>query len=122
MNRKITLLISLFVVLSFILSACAQATPAPQPTQPPAKAEPTKAPEATKAPAPAATKAPEPTKAPASKYSEAPMLAEQVKAGKLPAVDQRVSEQPLVLKAIEEIGQYGGVWRRAWKGPSDLHA
>ncbi|MBM4459433.1 MAG: ABC transporter substrate-binding protein [Chloroflexi bacterium] len=122
MNRKITLLISLFVVLSFILSACAQATPAPQPPQPPAKAEPTKAPEATKAPAPAVTKAPEPTKAPASKYSEAPMLAEQVKAGKLPAVDQRVAEQPLVLKAIEEIGQYGGVWRRAWKGPSDFHA
>jgi len=50
------------------------------------------------------------------------MLAELVKAGKLPPVDQRVSQEPLVIKAIEEIGQYGGTWRRAWKGPSDFHA
>ena len=50
------------------------------------------------------------------------MLAELVKAGKLPPVDQRVSADPLVVKAIEEIGQYGGTWRRAWKGPADFHA
>jgi peptide/nickel transport system substrate-binding protein len=83
---------SLLVVLTLVLTSCAQATPAP-------KAEPTKA------PAPAATKAPEPakaepTKAPApaaSKYAEAPMLTELVKAGKLPAIDQRLPEVPLVV-------------------------
>ena len=50
------------------------------------------------------------------------MLADLIKAGKLPAVDQRVSQNPLVVKAIEEVGQYGGTWRRAWKGPADFHA
>jgi peptide/nickel transport system substrate-binding protein len=115
-RRKWLTLLSVLVILSFVLTACG----APAPTAAP-PAEPTKA------PAPAPTKAPEPTKAPAAaapagKYTEAPMLAELVKAGKLPPVDQRVSADPLVIKAIEEIGQYGGVWRRAWKGPADFHA
>ena len=35
--------------------------------------------------------------APAMKYKEAPMLAELVKAGKLPPVDQRLPENPLVV-------------------------
>lgn len=122
MNRRTWMtLLSVLMILSFVLTACGgAATPAPQA---PVKAEPTKAPAA----APAATKAPEPTKAaaapaPAGKYTEAPMLAELVKAGKLPSVDQRVSADPLVVKAIEEIGQYGGTWRRIWKGPADFHA
>ncbi|MGQ9632382.1 MAG: ABC transporter substrate-binding protein [bacterium] len=53
------------------------------------------------------------------KYKEAPMLAEMVKAGKLPPVEERLPKEPLVLKPLEEIGQYGGTWRRAWLGPSD---
>ena len=35
--------------------------------------------------------APVPASAQAAKYKESPMLAEQVKAGKLPPVDQRLS-------------------------------
>ena len=41
-------------------------------------------------------------------YNEAPMLAERVKAGELPPVDQRVSDEPLVVVPYQEIGQYGG--------------
>jgi peptide/nickel transport system substrate-binding protein len=69
--------------------------------------------------APAATQPPAATAAPASKYKEAPMLAELVKAGKLPAVDKRLPDSPLVLKPIEKIGKYGGTWRTALKGAGD---
>jgi len=73
-----------------------------------------------------AKKAPEskaaPTKAaaPAMKYKEAPVLAALVKAGKLPAVEKRLPENPLVVPA-DEIGQYGGAWRRGFLGPSDFN-
>src|SRR6202035_4212236 len=40
-------------------------------------------------------------------YKESPLLAEQVKAGKLPPV--------------EKVGEYGGVWRRAFLGPADAN-
>ncbi|MGQ9632385.1 MAG: ABC transporter substrate-binding protein [bacterium] len=53
------------------------------------------------------------------KYKEAPMLAELVRAGKLPPVEERLPREPLVVPPVEEIGQYGGTWRRAWLGPSD---
>jgi peptide/nickel transport system substrate-binding protein len=53
-------------------------------------------------------------------YKEAPVLAEQVKAGKLPPVAQRLPEKPLVVSA-DEIGTYGGVWRRGFLGPSDFN-
>src|SRR5215469_18339601 len=53
------------------------------------------------------------------KFNEAPMLADLVKAGKLPPVEQRVPAEPLVLKPAHEIGQYGGTWRRAFTGPAD---
>src|SRR4030095_13386152 len=56
-----------------------------------------------------------------SKYKEAPILAEQVKAGKLPPVDQRVPSEPLVVPVVERTGQYGGVWRRAFLGPADAN-
>ncbi len=49
------------------------------------------------------------------------MLADLVKAGKLPPIEQRMCADPLVVKAIEEVGTYGGTWRRAWLGPSDFH-
>lgn len=42
------------------------------------------------------------------KYNEAPMLAELVKAGKLPPVEQRLPKRPKVMKVWKEIGQYGG--------------
>jgi len=91
---------SLVIVLSLLLSACGgAATPAPapaqaEPTKAPAAAPAAKAPEPTKAPAAAA-----PTKAPAaaSQYKEAPMLAELVKASKLPPIEQRLPEKPFVV-------------------------
>jgi len=52
-------------------------------------------------------------------FHEAPMLAELVKAGQLPPVEQRVPEEPMVLKPLNEIGKYGGTWRRAFTGPAD---
>ena len=54
-----------------------------------------------------------------AKLGEAPMLAELVKAGKLPPVEQRVPEEPLVIKPLHEIGKYGGTWRRGFTGPGD---
>jgi peptide/nickel transport system substrate-binding protein len=89
--------------------------PAPAATQAPA------APAATSTPAPApvaatATKpvvAPAPTAAPTTasvaatgKYKEAPMLADLVKSGKLPALDQRLPTNPLVEDQVPEIGVY----------------
>ena len=53
------------------------------------------------------------------KFNEAPMLAELVKAGKLPPVEQRVPAEPMVWKPLNEIGKYGGTWRRAFTGPGD---
>lgn len=44
----------------------------------------------------------------AATYNEAPQLAELVKAGKLPAVEQRLPENPLVVEPNESVGQYGG--------------
>ena len=45
-------------------------------------------------------------------YNEAPMLADMVAAGDLPAVEERLPATPLVLEPIEEIGTYGGTLRR----------
>ena len=53
------------------------------------------------------------------KFAEAPMLAELVKAGKLPPVEQRLPEEPMVVKPVHAIGKYGGIWRRGFTGPSD---
>ena len=111
-------LISLIALLA-VIAACAPA-PAPAPTAAPpppptaAPAQPTAAPaQPTAAPA-------QPTAAPAAKYKEAPMLADLVKAGKLPPVDQRLPENPAVVDAAE-IGQYGGIWHRGFTGPSDFN-
>src|SRR3954470_10685154 len=54
------------------------------------------------------------------KFAEAPMLAELVKAGKLPPVEQRVPAEPMVWQPLNEIGKYGGTWRRAFTGPGDV--
>jgi len=54
-----------------------------------------------------------------TKFSEAPMLAELVKQGKLPPVTERIPKEPLVIKPVHEIGRYGGTWRRGFTGPGD---
>jgi hypothetical protein len=52
-------------------------------------------------------------------FSEAPQLAAQVRADKLPPVRERVGQDPLVIKPVHEIGKYGGTWRRGFTGPAD---
>ncbi|MCB0131870.1 MAG: ABC transporter substrate-binding protein, partial [Caldilineaceae bacterium] len=47
------------------------------------------------------------------------MLAEMVAAGELPALAERIPANPRILPVVEELGQYGGTWRRAYKGMSD---
>jgi peptide/nickel transport system substrate-binding protein len=56
-----------------------------------------------------------------TRFKEAPSLAEQVKAGKLPPVEKRLPENPLVVPVVERTGQYGGVWRRGFLGPADAN-
>ena len=91
------------------------ATSVPAATQPSA---PTQPPAATSTAA--ATQPPAPTAAPTVKFNEAPMLAELVKAGKLPPVEQRLPENPMVMVGVEsQLGKYGGAIRRAYKGASD---
>lgn len=115
------------------------ATKAPAPTNTPVPAAPTAAkPAPTNTPAPAAPTAtkPAPTNTPVpaaptpaaagykeppmpTKFSEAPMLADLVKAGKLPPVEQRLPKKPKVLPVFQKIGKYGGTWRRGYRGVSD---
>ena len=45
-------------------------------------------------------------------FSEAPQLAELVEQGELPPVEERIPQNPVVVEPVEEIGQYGGTWRR----------
>jgi len=52
-------------------------------------------------------------------FKEAPMLADLVKAGKLPPVDQRLGAEPMVIQPLRSIGTYGGIWRRGFLGPAD---
>ena len=47
------------------------------------------------------------------------MLAELVAAGELPPVEQRLPTNPRVITPYNEVGEYGGTWRRAFKGLSD---
>jgi hypothetical protein len=44
-------------------------------------------------------------------YREAPMLAQMVAAGELPAVGQRLPKNPSVWQPLEELGPYGGALR-----------
>src|SRR5882762_7197874 len=53
------------------------------------------------------------------KFGEAPALTELVKAGKLPPVEQRVPQEPMVIKPLRSVGKYGGMWRRGFLGPGD---
>jgi peptide/nickel transport system substrate-binding protein len=118
MNRKPTVtLLSMILILTFVLTACSQPTPTPAP-EPPKAAEPTNTSEAPKPAEPTTAPAPTAVPEPTSKYNEAPMLADLVKAGSLPPVDERLPKNPYVIDA-PEIGTYGGVWHRGFLGPSD---
>jgi peptide/nickel transport system substrate-binding protein len=60
----------------------------------------------------------------AEALKEAPMLAEMVKAGTIPAVAERmpVAADIMVQEVVEEIGQYGGDWNMPWNGANDRWA
>ncbi len=105
-----------FGAAALAAGACRAATPAPTatPTAAPTEAPPTPTP----VPTAAAEATPTPA-APPTKYKEAPMLAELVKAGKLPPVDERMPDNPCVTPVMEMIGKYGGTMRRGFKGVSD---
>ncbi|HTY22206.1 MAG TPA: ABC transporter substrate-binding protein [Desulfomonilaceae bacterium] len=53
-------------------------------------------------------------------FNEAPMITPLVKANELPPVDERLPKSPPVVYPIEKSGAYGGTWRRAYIGLSDL--
>ncbi len=90
------------------LAACG-ATPTATPVPPTATKPPVAAPTA----APAAPAAPTATKPPAAPaMNEAPMLADMVKAGKLPALKDRLPLNPKVIKPIEKVGVYGETLNR----------
>lgn len=100
MYRRTRVLSALFA-LALLLAACGGGQPAPADVAP----APAEAP-AQSADAPAADAA-----AVAGQFREAPMLAAVVQAGDLPPVDERLPQDPLVVEPVEELGQYGGVWR-----------
>lgn len=50
---------------------------------------------------------------------EAPALAEQVEAGDLPPVAERVGSEPAVIQPLDSIGTYGGALRTGLRGSSD---
>jgi len=53
-------------------------------------------------------------------FQEAPELRIKVAAGELPPVEERLPEEPLVVKPVEEIGQYGGTWHNAFRKERDV--
>src|SRR5690349_21377633 len=56
---------------------------------------------------------------PVAGSAEAPMLAEQVTAGTIPALADRLPKNPMVVKPHESVGKYGGQWRTALVGGAD---
>jgi peptide/nickel transport system substrate-binding protein len=100
-------LFSVFVVVAVLLTSCQQAT-----SQPPTATVP--APTATSGGivAEQASPTPAPT-VEVAKYSEAPALAADVQSGKLPPVEERLPDNPVVTAPQESIGQYGGTLHTA---------
>ena len=49
-------------------------------------------------------------------FKEAPELAALVQQGKLPKVEDRIGQDPLVLKPLQGVGKYGGTMRKAVVG------
>jgi peptide/nickel transport system substrate-binding protein len=54
-----------------------------------------------------------------TEYGEAPVLAEQVEAGDLPSVEERLPEEPVVVEVSDSIGRYGGTWNTTLLGGQD---
>src|SRR5512135_271694 len=116
-NRRKFLQLSAAGVAGLVIASCTPAqqtaTEAPATEAPAAPQQPAASP--TPIPTQAASATPVPTLA-SSKYNEAPALADLVKAGKLPPVDERLPKNPLVLSPIDGVGKYGGRLREYWPG------
>ena len=58
-----------------------------------------------------------------SKFKEAPMLAQMVREGTIPPIEQRlpVAEDVQIIPPPDEIGEYGGTWRITTSGFSGLY-
>ena len=111
LSRREFLRLSALGAAGVALSACAKKETTVEPTKAPAVVEATKAPVTEKEPTPIPTKGATATLVPtveASKYKESPLLAEKVKAGTLPKVEDRLPKIPLVLSPVDGIGKYGG--------------
>ena len=102
MNRKLFKLLSVLSIVAMFLAACGSG----QSAAPAEQAAPTEA------AAPAEQAAPAEAAAP-GQYAEAPTLAEQVTAGSLPPVDERMPTNPVVTEPVEGVGQYGGTLHTA---------
>jgi peptide/nickel transport system substrate-binding protein len=55
----------------------------------------------------------------ATPRAEAPALAAEVRAGRLPPLAERLPKNPVVIAPTERIGTYGGTWRSALRGTGD---
>ncbi len=51
---------------------------------------------------------------------ESPMLADMVRDGQLPPVQQRMPKDPVVMEGVDGIGKYGGTWLRLANAPNDV--
>ena len=91
---------------SIVLAACATVPPAEQ-------VEVQKPVEDTAPKSEAPAKAEQETMPADSAYQESPQLAELVKAGSLPPVDERLPLNPVVTPIVDQIGTYGGEWTGA---------
>ncbi|MFZ6031232.1 MAG: ABC transporter substrate-binding protein [Chloroflexota bacterium] len=118
-NRSVWKALSVALVLVFVLGACA--APTPEIVVQTQVVKETEIVEKVVKETEVVEKVIEITPEPISKYSEAPQLAEQVAAGELPAVDERLPDNPLIVLPVESIGQYGGTWHRGWRGINDFH-
>ena len=117
LSRRQFLQLSGGMLAASVLAGCVGPTATPTTTQTTAATQP---PAATALPA--ATKPPAATQPPASKYTESPLLAALVTAGKLPGVDQRLPVNPLVVKPNQSVGKYGGMWRQSVPIGTKSHA
>ncbi len=57
-----------------------------------------------------------------SRYNEAPTLKILVGQKKLPSIEKRLPNEPLVIDPIEEIGKYGGTLKKVIRGPANSYS
>ncbi|MCA1669959.1 MAG: twin-arginine translocation signal domain-containing protein, partial [Thermomicrobia bacterium] len=131
-NRRQFLRLSAAVAAAGAVTACGGGTTAPAPTKSASGSTTASSPAAAAGGSPtaagaaptigvanAATATPAAQSAAPAKFKESPLVADMVKAGKVPAVEQRLPANPRVIKPRESAGVYGGVWHRQYRGLSD---